>query len=210
MKPALALWFAAFCVVLIAGIAFSPWHEKSGEMGHCKPAHDATACLYFAILPSFPSGFWRSALRQRNRAAVLSPALFVLAFALLLWRQSDIALVLLFPFLVISLASGAVYLPARLLSTKLAVRLGKLSYSLYFIHTLLYWLVSLIHRGTSARGLGHGHLIGGISALVVAVILAQLSYSLIEVPGHRALRTLFEGKNLAVADEFSPGVKRVV
>jgi peptidoglycan/LPS O-acetylase OafA/YrhL len=129
---------------------------------------------------------------------------------LLLRRQSDIALVLLFPFLVISLASGAVYLPARLLSTKLAVHLGKLSYSLYFIHTLLYWLVSLIHRGTSARGLGHGHLIGGISALVVAVILAQLSYSLIEVPGHRALRTLFEGKNLAVADEFSPGVKRVV
>jgi peptidoglycan/LPS O-acetylase OafA/YrhL len=64
---------------------------------------------------------------------------------------ADLAVVALFPLLLISLASGN-SLPARLLSSPVAMFLGTLSYGIYIVHQLMTPLMIWLHARLAAHG----------------------------------------------------------
>jgi peptidoglycan/LPS O-acetylase OafA/YrhL len=131
--------------------------------------------------------------RYLRTSRFISPIICVAIVALLLFPKTDFFAVLLFPPLIISLASGSKHVPGRLLSSPFAELLGKLSYSIYLIHTLCSDIIPLVARTASSHGIPHGHAIGACAAFMVAFILAYLSHKYIEVPGRRFFRRLFEG-----------------
>jgi len=212
-KSAATAWvFAAFSVAVLAAVAIYSGHTTPyGSPATLRTDTYRHGIPVFRCLSEFSLGLiafrfaglpWGRFLRSSSFA---SPVICLTIFVLLWWKQSDLAIVLLFPFLVISLASGAAHIPGRLLSTRPAAYLGNLSYSVYLIHLLVRPLIDFIYQTARAHGVAHGHIIGGVLALVLALILAHFSYHLIEAPGRRMLRTLFEGRARTEAESAPAG-----
>jgi len=109
------------------------------------------------------------------------------ALLLLLGSQApDLAVVAMFPPLILHLAAARRSLPTRLFSSPLMVRAGVLSYAIYLLHPLfeppLYGLADLLSRKVPAP------VAAGISgALIVAGLLASSTFAhfCIERPGRR-------------------------
>ncbi len=106
--------------------------------------------------------------------------------------KSDFVVVLLFPMLVISLTSDQ-HLPGRILSSAPAEWIGQLSYSIYLTHDLMGRLLGRVHELAEAHGLRHGQTYAAAVGILLTFSLSCLTYSMIEVPSRRWLRTLFEG-----------------
>ncbi len=128
-----------------------------------------------------------------GRSRWLAPGVCFAIFALMTVPRTDLAIVLLFPPLILCLASGT-NLPKRILSTSVAEFLGVLSYSIYLIHTLIegvqYW--ALYHF--VAHGIGHPHFWSDVVLGLVLLGTSVVAHRLIEVPCRRWLRNWFEPK----------------
>jgi len=133
----------------------------------------------------------------------LAPAVCVAALMLLAIPQSDLAVALLFPFLVISLASEA-HVPGRLLAWAPAEFIGKLSFSIYLTHKLFYGLLNAIYLRAHAAGLPHAQSLAAIICISLTFPLAFAAYRTIEVPGRRWMRALFESTAAASAIHSHP------
>ncbi len=211
-SPAAAWVFACVSVALLAAVAI-----YGGHTTHFSRLATLQAGTYLYGIPvlrclseftlglvafRFAGSGWGRFLRSN---AFACPLICFAIFGLLWSQQSDMAIVLLFPLLVISLASGAAHVPGRLLSTWPAEYLGILSYSLYLIHILLEPLILFMGHTARMHGVAHGMVIGCLLGLLLALILSHCSYYLIEEPSRRMLRMLFDRRDSKVVESTLTG-----
>ena len=117
--------------------------------------------------------------------------------------QSDLAVVLLFPVLVTSLANGT-HLPARVLSSPPAELAGRLSFSIYLTHKLFYGVLLWVYTRGHAAGIAHAQFYAAAVCIALTAPTAWCAYRFIEVPGRSRLRRLFEGSSSDTVRSLSP------
>jgi peptidoglycan/LPS O-acetylase OafA/YrhL len=156
-------------------------------------------------LPEFTLGllafrFARTGAGQRVADnAWIAAATCLAAAVLLALPMSDLAVVLLFPVLVVSLSSSE-HLPGRILSSPPAELIGNLSYSIYLTHKLAYGLLGWVYERAHAAGIPHAQTVAAAVCIALTFPLAYVAYRTIEIPGRRRLRAFFEG-----SPERNPG-----
>jgi peptidoglycan/LPS O-acetylase OafA/YrhL len=131
---------------------------------------------------------------RRGASAVAAALPVVMAAGLLLGELAGPgrggAVIMLFPLLVAALAV-ADRGPAMLLSTGLLVYGGRLSYGIYLVHIPLfevYWLaLQRIDWLAPHTALAH---VGGALMLLATVVVAAVTFHLVEEPSRRRLRAL--------------------
>ena len=174
-------------LILTTGTPYHPWSWLLRiAMGFLA---GSLTCLAFRRIRITP---------RVDRTAAVVAVVVVLAILASLWLLrghgayggilTPMAVVFFFPLLVGSLALSSGGL-SRLLSTRLAVHGGHISYSLYLVHMCLIevlWtgmgLTPVLAPGTPLYKV----LVPGV--VVLALLLAHLSYRFIEEPARRALR----------------------
>jgi peptidoglycan/LPS O-acetylase OafA/YrhL len=114
----------------------------------------------------------------------------VLIAILLAFRGSDIFLVFLYPFFILSLLKGST-LVSRILGSRVLEYLGLISFSVYLVHTLLTPFLGWIDAWMRSHGRSHAHTFAVAITLPVLVLLSSLTYYSIEVPARRYLRNVF-------------------
>jgi len=124
----------------------------------------------------------------------ISPLICVVILGALALHHSDLIVILLFPLLLVSLASGN-HMPARVLSSPLAELAGRLSYSLYLTHYLLMPVLNWVHGKVNAFGYNHGETWGAAVCMLLVIPISFAAYSWIEKPGRALLRDVFEGRH---------------
>lgn len=124
-------------------------------------------------------------------SAWFSPILCCAIVALLTVQGTDFLVVLLFPLLIVSLASGTNW-PKRILSTGPAEFLGVLSYSIYLIHRLVESVQTQALMRLVAWDVAHPHFWSDVTLGVVLIATSMAAHRLIEVPCRRWLRNVFE------------------
>jgi len=201
-RKANSAWMVFFlAVIVLAVLCILPLPDRRPK-GLLDIANHKYGLSVIRCLPEFCLGLLSFRVsstsfgRSLRNSQFISPIICVTIFVLLLVPKSDFFAVLLFPPLIISLASGSKHIPGRLLSLPLANLLGKLSYSVYLIHNLCTDIIPLVDRRVTRLGIHHGHSIAICAAMVTSFILAYISYKYIEVPGRRFFRGIFEGANL--------------
>lgn len=112
--------------------------------------------------------------------------------------KSDFFVVVLIPALIVSLTSVQ-SLPARLLGSRIFETLGLLSYSIYLTHDLMDVPMSWTRRLVEQHGFSHGQSFAAIVGVVLTAGASVACYRLIEQPGRRWLRLVFEGPRQRVA-----------
>jgi peptidoglycan/LPS O-acetylase OafA/YrhL len=196
---ALSAWLALFfSVAVLAGLCLASMldHPSQGLLDITSHRYGLTV---IRCLPEFCLGLLSFRVSSTSfghylrDSPFLSPIICFAIIASLPLPKSDFFVVLMFPLLIISISSGSKHIPGKFLSYPLVEYLGKLSYSVYLIHTLCTDLISVVDRRVTSLGVHHGHLVGIAAALIVTFILAHFSYEFIEVPGRRFFRDLFEG-----------------
>ena len=126
------------------------------------------------------------------RSSWMAAAVCGAILALLMLPRTDFAVVLLFPLLVLCLMSDR-HAPGRLLASRPFMMLGELSYSIYLTHDLMGGLLGRVHEAIGAMGWPHAQSYAAGVGIVLTLLCAYLSYTLIELPGRRWLRQVFEG-----------------
>jgi peptidoglycan/LPS O-acetylase OafA/YrhL len=196
-KPPAAWLSALLCVLTLAALAAFPsqdWNKSEplniSDHHFGLPVIRCVAEFVLGILAFrvAVTPFGRSFASNRRIAALV--CLAVVGTAAL--PKSDLAIVLLFPVLVVVLTSEA-HLPGRILASPPIEFLGRLSYSIYLVHKLLFLLLNWIDANGHAYGLSHARLYGAVICLALTFAIAFTAYRTIEVPGRRRLRELFEG-----------------
>jgi peptidoglycan/LPS O-acetylase OafA/YrhL len=109
--------------------------------------------------------------------------------------RADLAVVFLFPALILCLSSED-RLPSTILGSKPIHYLGVLSYSLYLVHDLLGGLMAWTHRYAHAHGLAHAQTYAAVLGIALTFPIAACAYKVIELPGRRFLRRLLEERCL--------------
>jgi len=109
---------------------------------------------------------------------------------LLAMRGSDIFVVFLYPFFILSLLKGSA-LVSRILGSVMLEYLGLISFSVYLVHTLLNPLLGWIDEWIRGHGRSHAHSFAVAMTLPVLLLLSSLTYYSIEVPPRRYLRNVF-------------------
>ena len=128
---------------------------------------------------------------RSGRAAIPTLAVLLLLFAAPASPLFTAASVLLFPVLLLSLASdrGPV---AAILGSRMAGRLGAWSYAVYLLHPALIGprlrLVAILHR----HAVPHAGAVALLATFAVLLPLAAVTYALVEVPTRRLVRTWTE------------------
>jgi len=130
--------------------------------------------------------------RVQRIAAQSMTSLFlaVAIIGLLCLPGTDLAIMLLFPIFIVSISFGAPFI-ARVLGSAPLHHVGKISYSLYLIHTLLipydHKIVRLLTRLRIPAPID----IGLVLSILLAIGVATLTYRWIEVLGRMILRRGF-------------------
>jgi peptidoglycan/LPS O-acetylase OafA/YrhL len=217
-KPAVGWLTAAGCAAALAVLSALP-----ASVVHGQHAPDALLDLHrpwlafpvLRCLPEFMLGILSYRLAATPAGAALgssrwvAPALCLVILALLTMPRTDLAVVLLFPLLTTALASGT-HLPGRLLASSSANMAGKLSYSIYLTHQLLAGTLNWIWLHTDdavSRIMGQQNYATLILTATVLLTfpVAFCAYKVIELPGRRGLRALFETRSLKPLVNPIPG-----
>jgi len=202
IATAMLFWLASATQVLTGpGFAGDVWVCRPGNAWRCPATGlapggplgiwDGNSPAILRCLADFTLGLAAFRLRAhplahralRNRGA--SSLLLVLIFTLLTRSGADVAIVLLFPLLIVSLLRNDAPC-ARLLAGGVAYRLGVLSYSIYMVHEPLR--ISALYPWLAARTAGPFML--ALSSVAVVLPVAVLTFVLIERPGRVWLRAM--------------------
>jgi peptidoglycan/LPS O-acetylase OafA/YrhL len=193
-------FWGAFAVSLtsLAWLDLMP-SSISGAVGVRGPMDMSNGTSYAPMLRCFADfTLGVVALRLSNekrvqRIAAQSMTSLFLSFAiigLLCLPGTDLAIMLLFPIFIVSISFGAPFI-ARVLGSAPLHHVGKISYSLYLIHTLLipydHKIVRLLTRLRIPAPID----IGLVLSILLAIGVATLTYRWIEVPGRMILRRGF-------------------
>lgn len=106
--------------------------------------------------------------------------------------RADFFFVLTVPLLLVALSTGD-HLPQRLLSSAPAMFSGDISYSMYLVYGLSGGLLAWVVRHADAQKLHHARYPAVAACLILLFPLVLLAYNLIEKPGRKWLRQVFEG-----------------
>jgi peptidoglycan/LPS O-acetylase OafA/YrhL len=198
-RPSWAWISAAVCIAVIAilcvlpqSLAHRPTPASIIDLHVSQFALPVVRCLpEFALgllafrLSSTPFGLALAA-RRWNATALCVAIIILMAIP-----RTDFAIVLLFPLLVMSLTSQQ-NVPGRILSSPSFEFVGRLSYSIYLTHDLMGGLLSRVHVLVEGFGLRHGQTYAAAVGILLTFPCSYLAYRLIEVPGRRWLRAVFE------------------
>ncbi len=198
-RPLWAWLSAAFCVAVIAILCVLPqsWGHKPTEATLIDLHVSRFALPVLRCLSEFTLGLLAFRLSATSSSLVLAQdrwvasALCLVIILLMTIPKSDLAVVLLFPVLVISLTSNR-HLPGRILSSPGAELIDRLSYSIYLTHDLMGGLLSRVHGLAAGLGLRHGQSYAAAVGILLTFPASYLAYTMIEVPGRRWLRRVFE------------------
>lgn len=192
---------ALLCVGLLLLVAAS----GLGASGPMDVNDSDTVLTLLRCLAGFSLGVltYRIADTRQCRALLDGPGRFAgacaaIAVALLLPRAADVLVICLMPALVLTCYYNGAAARA-VMANPVSFHLGLISYSIYLWHPLV--------RDVAARfmGMAHRHGIVGhdwlfiVGMLVATWLLCWVSYLLIEVQGHRAIKWLQKGKRKAPA-----------
>jgi peptidoglycan/LPS O-acetylase OafA/YrhL len=108
---------------------------------------------------------------------------------LMTFKHADILIVACFPLLILALQAGN-NLPARIIGGQPFYGLGVISYSIYLVHNQLNYFMHDLARALTQAGLGTNSATAASIAVFasVAILIARLTYRLIEQPAMRYLR----------------------
>jgi peptidoglycan/LPS O-acetylase OafA/YrhL len=157
----------------------------------------------FRCLPEFTLGILAARLLGSRTADWLTSnrwvglALCLIIVVLMSVPRADLAVVLLFPALILCLSSDD-NLPSIMMGSKPIHYLGMLSYSVYLVHDLLGGLMGWTHRYAHAHGVAHAQTYAAALGIVLTFPIAACAYKLIELPGRRFLRRLLEERGLGI------------
>jgi peptidoglycan/LPS O-acetylase OafA/YrhL len=195
-------WISALlCAGTLAVLATRPAslipdYLRAYPLNLYEPAH---ALSVFRCIPEFALGILAYRLaatpvgQRLGSNRWIAPALCFAVLGLTAMPRTDLAVVLLYPLLVISLTSQA-HLPGKLLAAPFAELIGKLSFSIYLMHKLLLGLLNWIYWRAHAAGLPHAGALAAGVCMALTYAIASGAYRTIEVPSRRRLRALFERK----------------
>jgi peptidoglycan/LPS O-acetylase OafA/YrhL len=195
--PALAGALAVACMVPFAWICWTtgnPYHPWSWLL-RIAAGFLAGALTCLAVRRVTPT-------RRVARGAAVVAGLCVVAVLAVLWASAQRnppgeyggVVVLLFPLLVGALALSSRG-PSRLLATRPAVHGGRISYSLYLVHVPVFevlWTAMARFPVVAPGGRLYAVVVPG--ALLAALLLAHLTYRLLEEPARLALRSRGPGR----------------
>jgi peptidoglycan/LPS O-acetylase OafA/YrhL len=146
--------------------------------------------------------------RALSTSTWAAPAICALTLVLMAISKTDFLVALLFPLVVISVASEN-HLPGKLLASPAGELTGTLSYSIYLTHELIVglfrWLFSLGHAAWLVRAEAWAP---AISVLFVFPF-AYLVYHTVEAPGRRYLRAFFDRASDGLRKRRDADVRRV-
>jgi peptidoglycan/LPS O-acetylase OafA/YrhL len=162
---------------------YAPYH--SGAILRCLPEFFIGVFIARIFTQSVYPRLWT----RRYVAESIAVALALL----LCFRNTDLFVVLLVPFFILSLTSET-SLPGRFFGSLPIYHLGTLSYSIYLIHELLSPMVRATRQLLDLHHVRHGQTVAAIPALILTYILSRAAFHYIEAPGRRILRNYFEGR----------------
>jgi peptidoglycan/LPS O-acetylase OafA/YrhL len=110
--------------------------------------------------------------------------------------KTDLVVVLIFPSLIVGLASGG-SLPSKMLGSAPLGFLGLISYSVYLVHGLLGGVLGWIHHQVEVHGFSHAQTYAAAVGIVLTFPLAIVAYKTVEEPGRRWVRMALEDRNTA-------------
>jgi peptidoglycan/LPS O-acetylase OafA/YrhL len=114
----------------------------------------------------------------------------LLTLALMAVPNTDVAIVMSFFLLIMSLAAGTSWTD-RALSTPVVHWLGLVSYSIYLLHVPLLELASApVKAAVEALGLPHAHTLTGAALCVPLLALSTIAFYAIERPGRDWMRAV--------------------
>lgn len=111
---------------------------------------------------------------------------------LMCFPRTDLAVALLFPLLILTLA-GERQLASRVLETPPAQFLGRISYSIYLVHGFFTLPVNALASRLTAHDIGHTQTLATAVGLVLTLGVATAAYHALEVPGRHWARGWLEG-----------------
>jgi len=127
---------------------------------------------------------------QKIQQAHISLITSIVIVGLLMIERTDFLIIALFPILILSLTNAQSPV-SRLLSSWPCYQLGVISYSLYLIHHMTYFLKPQIMNIINENHIPHNYLVAIIIQVILSIILAYASYLLIEKPGRSLLRKVW-------------------
>jgi peptidoglycan/LPS O-acetylase OafA/YrhL len=196
---------AAFCVAMIVVLCSIP-----AQMAHnARPLaimdlHESyRGFAVWRCLPEFTLGVLAARVLGSRAAEWLGAnrwmglGLSLSVLALISIPRADLAVVLLFPLLILCLASDT-NLPSRVLAAKPIHYLGVLSYSIYLVHDLLGGAMGWVHRSIHAHGIAHAQTYAAVLGIILTLFISIGAYNMIESPGRKLLRRLLEERCLGI------------
>jgi peptidoglycan/LPS O-acetylase OafA/YrhL len=154
-------------------------------------------------LPEFTLGILAARLQGSRTAHWLGSnrwagiALCLIILVMMTVPRADLAVVLLFPALILCLALEK-NLPGKVLASGPIRYLGVISYSIYLVHDLLGGLMGWTHRYAHAHGLAHAQTYAAVLGVILTFPISAVAYKMIESPGRRFVRSLLEERVLGV------------
>lgn len=148
-------------------------------------------CVLEFILGLLAWRISRTSMMREMRHSWPLAIVVVAMLGLLAVPGSDIAIILLFPILIVWLSSDRPVL-ARALGASIPHWLGEISYSIYLIHSLLLRAQHRTQLLLEAHHLPYPGWVCVAVLLVVVIGLAHLAYNFIEKPGRNFARRIFE------------------
>lgn len=125
-----------------------------------------------------------SEIKHFSKLAVGIPVLFIILY---LVPGTSVGLALLFMPIIILLTQKDLMI-SKICASKPIYYLGTISYSLYLLHTMTYWVKPEIFALVEANNIPLEHMVTFILQTGLALMLAMAGYHLIENPARKALR----------------------
>ena len=190
----LVVWYGVIYLLSIIPDGYAGMVRGTGQLnitGGLNPWGLARCLAFFSVgILSWRVSMIEPVSRMIS-GSVPAVALTIAIIALLCGWNTDFALAVLFPFLIINVASDR-GIVARLLGGRIVYWLGTISYSIYLVHVLMV-SVKLRVIGRIQPVLPNADTILTLLLCLVAIAMAAVTYYRVERPGRRLLDQWISG-----------------
>jgi peptidoglycan/LPS O-acetylase OafA/YrhL len=199
-RPALAWTFGVVCVVALGVLSQVPvsWGHQFRPNSPLDLSDPRFAFPVLRCLSEFCLGIIAFRMMNSSLGPVIAGKRWVTYAICTSWivlmavPGADLAVVLLLPFLVISITSER-HWAGKLLASRPFEFAGQLSYSIYLIHALMRGIIGRLHERIEGLGFQHAQTYAACCAAAITFFLSYLAYYAVEIPGRRWFRRVFEG-----------------
>lgn len=206
-KSAMVAAVACFCFLSLLQFVPTSWIDQDARRGPLDISLGPTLWPLGRCLAGFILGLvsWRVSQNAHvvslKRPEVLDALLILLLAGLWHVRGADLAIICLFPLLILQISTDTSPL-ARLLGCAPIYRLGELSFAIYLIHAPLRdFLGTPLTVALRIRGLPHPWALSSAVVVGSTLGLAWPCFVLVEKPARRFLRARFDRPMLRIDPE---------